>query len=331
MPIERHLGNLKLRFEGPTHWTRKAAASFDAQIVWLNRERGDIFFPEKRQYTFCPPLDGQIGTSLDISGTEIKLSIDRWYKANSSIIFQLEAIRQNALLLHGNSFTLGGAAHVFAADGGVGKTSMLLCLKAMGSYDTKFVGDDLVWLTDRGQVLPYLRPMCVYRYHYRTFRSAFGAYRTYFVSPSIFAKGIRLIVRNIAAVLNVDHSAFDRRFVPSDGYTLVPIADVFTKFADANPNPLNTLNYLQKGEAFSVVVTDHEALLAKAQASLLKEFREYSTLLNEACTALHGLSFADYAKAKLTPLIEDRQGLCVTTNGQWTPTEIDALIEALAS
>lgn len=80
-----------------------------------------------------------------------------------------------------------GNGHVYSAFGGVGKTQLALNAVSIGKY--RFLGDDLVICSSEGILYPYLRPLCLYSYHYSLLHIKLPKH--YFFGPDFIYKIVR--------------------------------------------------------------------------------------------------------------------------------------------
>lgn len=85
-------------------------------------------------------------------------------------IAYFKLLQRGVLLMHAAGVEAGGAAYVFPAFGGTGKTTLTLGLLGEGM---RVLGDDLLLVdTDAGTVRPYLRPLHLFAYNVATLRGA---------------------------------------------------------------------------------------------------------------------------------------------------------------
>lgn len=146
---------------------------------------------EIHQYQVSDNLvnDKSIGVAIDF---DINVLI---YYCGFSRSISLSYLISQALLRTGRGMLLHCAAledrdghgHVYSALGGVGKTQLALSLVSNGNF--RLLGDDLVICSIDGQLFPYLRPLCLYNYHYSLLSIKLPKH--YFLGPDFIYKILR--------------------------------------------------------------------------------------------------------------------------------------------
>ena len=328
------IGNLTLEFQGSWIWIRKALININAQIEWLNENNINNYIEGKLHIIYRQSNDSffDINNNKNNNSNKIVIGIKNWFDANSSILFQLAAILNNCVLVHGNCLitNTGTDAHIFTAKGGVGKTSMLLEALHKDQKSFEFGGDDLVWLNPVTKtVLPYYRPMCVYKYHYSTFKPVFKSIKIRFLSPSILYRIINVLSINLQAFIGLNKISdfYDSlNIVPNNRYYLLdPIT--FFNIKQSKGIKIKSIGYLENAKKFFRKEIEKAELINLISSSTLDEFKAYSTILSDFCLEKFNMNFHDYLRMSVNLALDNQNKYYkVNTTGKWSMKEIEKII-----
>lgn len=323
-----NIGNLNVEFDGSIGWKRKASMNLAIQIKWLNPEIVAVFFQSPIRFAFS---DSESEYSIIEDDKTIRLGITKWYMANASIIFQIAALANKCIMVHANCIlNNNNEAFVFTAHGGVGKTSMLLELYSQPN-NFHFGGDDLVFINpESGTVVPYYRPMCIYKYHYKTFSKLFANLNIRYFSPSIIFR----IINRINIILksffgdNKYNKFYDLlKLVPATGYYLLDPISFFDLKVSLTPYKLRKISYLEKSTEFKVEEVYKNILQEKICYSTTNEFHGYLKTLDIYCNLVYNQSFAGYleeAVSKTLDYVPVKK--MIYTSGKWTSEQVKQVL-----
>lgn len=327
------IGNLTLEFQGSWIWIRKALININAQIDWLNENNINNYFEDKLHFIYRQSNDSLLEIHQNKNNSnKIVIGIKNWFDANSSVLFQIAAILNNCVLVHGNCLIINKTtdAYIFTANGGVGKTSMLLEALNNDQKRFEFGGDDLVWINPMTKtVLPYYRPMCVYKYHYSTFKPVFNSIKIRFLAPSILYRALNVLKINLQAVIGnnkIINFYESLNIVPSNRYYLLdPI--FFFNIKQSREIKIKSIGYLNKAKRFSREKIKKTELINLISSSTLDEFNTYSNILSDFCLEKFNMNFNDYLRTSINLALDNQSNYHkVNTTGKWSIKEIEKII-----
>lgn len=190
-------------------------------------------------------------------------------------IAYFKLLTREVLFMHAAGAAEDGAAYVFPAFGGTGKTTLTLGLLGEGM---QVLGDDLLLVdTNTGTVSPYLRPLHLFAYNVKTLRGA------------RVPLTVRAQVRTKDVMRAVLEGLTRQEFLIS---TRVHAEQLYADFTSGGPAPLERLVFLVKdGEDYDLstdrdldTIVDQVLASADLNDSLYENILEPQDL--EECVAL---------------------------------------------
>lgn len=187
----------------------------------------------------------------------------------------------NAVLLHASCISNGEQAYLFVASSGSGKTTTALRLANKGF---KFLGDDLIFVTDKGLALPYPRPLHLFSYVIK------GLPFLHISSKLKYTLLWKDIVRAIVSRLTGERFFIATRVAPTEVMPQlkvgksVPLKKIFflTNQEDSKLRQLDTIDYIETAKRISSVGDINKVLFE----NILASDPEYVSFLRERETEI---------------------------------------------
>lgn len=129
-------------------------------------------------------------TSLKITTDSVSWGIKSIFGFSIHFIYYLCVILSGKALVHAAGLKYKNKNILIPAFGGIGKT--FLVTKFSINPDVQVYGDDLILVDESANIYPYLRPMCIYKYHYDKYLKNRLRQKFYYMWPSLL---FRIILR----------------------------------------------------------------------------------------------------------------------------------------
>lgn len=107
------------------------------------------------------------------SNKEIEMEVEEGCNPASVYYYVIESLvryklltNHNTMMLHASAVEFNNINIAFPAWGGTGKTNLVLTLLDCGA---KFFSDDLVFINDKGEMIPYIKPLNLFNYNIKYF------------------------------------------------------------------------------------------------------------------------------------------------------------------
>lgn len=166
-----------------------AFAKKNPKVSKLCIEVCDIRFEKNIYFRDGCVVDGKRNVAIEYNSSTLRYYCG--YSRSISLSYLINLIMllsHRGLLIHCAALVdKNNHGHVFSALGGVGKTQLAVQKVLSGQY--RLLGDDLVICDADGKLYPYVRPLCLYKYHYKLLPLKLAKH--YFIVPDILYKILR--------------------------------------------------------------------------------------------------------------------------------------------
>ena len=232
----------------------EAGGAWDLLVTPTEEQRGFDFRPVHPRGLSIAFQDGRIQFACDRDPISFVFPLVQWL-----------LIQKSHSLVHAAGLGLNGKGVLLPAAGGVGKTAAVQKLCSLPH--SSFLGDDLVFLSAKPELLSYPKPLFIYPYHRELFPHVFAQAQKFVVPISLMRSvgAVRRLVRPLLrAFPRVED--FGRRYTPEHIHTQARVALPETEFSTRLP--LSLVLYLER-------YPGHEVRLEKL------DIDAYSTLMTE--------------------------------------------------
>lgn len=159
--------------------------------------------------------------SLRISDDGVYFGLSHTFRFSIHFLYHLCAIECGLTFIHAAGFDINGKNILVPAFGGIGKTTLVS--QILNQRSGKIYGDDLILVDKERRMYPYLRPLCLYRYHYKSMLGKLLKWRLYYLKPSLIWRALlrlrfEILNRLGIEVLNVSRIGY------ANGYITVPVS-----------------------------------------------------------------------------------------------------------
>jgi len=251
--------NIKIQFDGFEIY--KDAQKIEYSLIIknideLNKREDAIVVPECSYFYPEGTMRSEylnVAYRIDDKNVFMWTNDNTWYAQYLlEILFQ----KQGITFVHGASVSVDNTeGKLLLAFGGIGKTCFIA--SAMNKERVSLLGDDLILVSENGELYSYPRPFCLYEYHKELFPQFFTTHKVNFVhiEEKMYFKRI---IRRIKMMLHIkDNNVYS--FFPVSPIRLFP-----KKKMQINPVKLIDIHVLRRNQkydevAISNIITPEQA------------------------------------------------------------------------
>jgi len=199
---------------------------------------------------------------------------------------------KGAALVHAAAVAVKGRGVLLPALGGVGKTA---AVKALCQAGGAFLADDLVILSEKGELFSFPKPLFLYPYHRALFPHVFER-KTKFVVPSWLTRPVAEVRQAVRPLLRAFPRLedFARRYTPE--YLLTPVRQALPEVEIVPRAPLALTLFLERSPRAKaeLALMEKKELAAKMTKILHAELPEPARQALTACSAAGQISLSDF-------------------------------------
>lgn len=262
--------NIKVQFDGFEVY--KGVLPIEYKLIIRNmhelNERNDaIVVPECSYYYPDGTMRSEyVNVAYKIEEKEVIMwaEKDTWY---APYLLEIMFQKQGITFVHGASVSVDKkSGKLLLAFGGIGKTCFIS--KAAKKDRVSMLGDDLILVSEKGELYSYPRPFCLYEYHKDLFPQYFKTHKVKYqhVEENMYVKRA---IRKMKKILHIiDNNVYSYlpvsplRLFPKEKFQIepVPITDIYVLRRNQKYDKVNisTMQSYEEAANFAIDVILHE-------------------------------------------------------------------------
>jgi len=228
-------------------------------------------------------IDKEFGAKIEKKDFGYHLTVSQECNEWLVVCFQLLLLENGYSLIHAAGLEKESKAMLLPSWGGVGKTATVV--KMVKDNGWKLLGDDLLIIDSKGNVIPFLKPFVIYGYHEPLFPELFKQKRGIIIRNHSISDALRKFIPSIKKMLRIMPGllAFARKHNPHS--MRIKPSEVFFEEQLSKGAIVSQVTWLERLPAIGMVKTlKNEQIVSKITAvTILEVFGERINAINIMC------------------------------------------------